>query len=90
VEYVFLLVVNVGTAVTNFIVLSLSIVGTGLYEMYSPHCTILIDAKSAGTCNRTTVQDVFGGVESASFVCAQQGAMLVFAASPRFLPLFVD
>jgi hypothetical protein len=89
-EYVFLLVVNIGMAITNFIILSLPVVGTGLYEVYSLHCTVLIDAKNVGGCNRTAVQDVFGGVESASFMCAQQGAMLGFDASPGFLPLFVD
>jgi len=76
---------------SNFILLSLPAVGTvGLYEVYSPYCTVLFDAKSTSGCNSTTVLDVFGGVRSGSFVCAQQGPTLGFGAAPGFLPIFVD
>ena len=78
-------------AITNFVLLSLPAVGTvGLYEAYSPHCTVLIDAKSAGGCNSTSVLDVFGGLRSKSFVCAKEGPMLGFGAAPGFLPIYVD
>jgi len=94
VGYVFPLIIgwiNVGMAITNFVLLSLPAVGTvGLYEVYSPYCTVMFDAKSISGCNTTTVQDVFGGVQNASFVCAQQGPALGFGASPAFLPTFVD
>jgi hypothetical protein len=90
VGYVFPLVVgwiNAGMAMTNFVFLSLPAVGTvGLYEAYSPYCTVLFDAKSTSGCNTTTVLDVFGG----SFVCAQQGPTLGFGAAPGFLPILVD
>ena len=51
----------------------------GLYEAYFPHCTVLIDAKSAST--------VRWEVESGSFVCTQQGAMLEFGTPAGFLLL---
>lgn len=80
--------INVGMAMANFVFLSLPAVGTvGLYEAYSPYCTVLFDAKSTSGCNKTTVQDVFG---SGSFMCAQQGPSLGFGASPRFLPIIAD
>jgi hypothetical protein len=80
--------INVGMAMANFVFLSLPAVGTvGLYEAYSPYCTVLFDAKSTSGCNKTTVQDVFGG---GSFMCAQQGPSLGFGASPRFLPIIAD
>ena len=91
VGFVFPLIVgwmNVGMAMTNFVFLSLPAVGTvGLYEAYSPYCTVLFDAKSASGCSNTTVQDVFGG---GSFMCAQQGPTLGFGATPPFLPPIAD
>jgi hypothetical protein len=82
--------INVGMAVTNFVVLSLPAVGTvGLYEAYSPHCTVLFDAKSTSGCTNATMVDMFGGLGSGSFVCAQQGT-LGFGAAPGFLPIVVD
>ena len=52
VEYIFPLVagwVNVGMAITNFVLFSLHAAGTvRLSEAYFPYCTVLIDAKSTG------------------------------------------
>lgn len=93
VEYVLPLVVgwiNIAMAITNFLLLSLPAVGTvGLYEAYSPYCTVLFDAKSTGGCSNATMLDVFGGLRSGSFVCAQ-GPTLGFGAAPGFLPIVVD
>jgi len=83
--------INVGMAMTNFVLLSLPAVGTvGLYEVYSPYCTVMFNVKSTGGCNNTTVLDVFAGLQSGSFVCAQQGPALGFGAAPAFLPIFVN
>jgi len=83
--------ITVLIAVTNFVVLSLPAVGTvGLYEAYSPHCTVLFNAKSTSGCTNATMLDVFGGLGSGSFVCAQQGPTLGFGAAPGFLPIVVD
>ena len=93
VEYALPLVVgwiNIAMAIANFLLLSLPAVGTvGLYEAYSPYCTVLFDAKSTGGCSNATMLGVFGGLRSGSFVCAQ-GPTLGFGAAPGLLPIAVD
>ena len=46
--------------ITNFIVFSFPVVGTRLYEAYSLRCTVPIDAKNEGGCNRTRCRMCLG------------------------------